>query len=201
MNKRRTGRRPGDPEDTRRAILVSARRCFGASGFDRATIRAIASDAEVDPALVMHHFGDKRGLFVAAHQLPANPADVFGPLPVEQRGFAVARAYLQIFATPDSTALSLLRAATTEPAAAVMLREFFEGVIIPLGLPILHEPGDDGELRLTLLASHLLGVAVARSVVELGPVAQPTLDELAAVIAPVIQVYIDGAGRPGSSHD
>ncbi len=197
MTNRRTGRRPGDPEDTKRTILDAARRTFSAKGFDRATIRSVAAAAEVDPALVMHHFGDKRRLFVAAHELPANPTEVanqIAELPMAERGQAIARFYLDFFA-PGSTPLSLLKAATTEPAAASMLREFVQSAVIPLGVPLLDQPERDGQLRAALIASHLLGIAVARNMVEIAPLAEPTLDELAAAIAPAIQHYIDGQPR------
>lgn len=198
MTARRTGRRPGDSEETRRAILVAARNTFAEKGFDRATIRAIAADAGVDPALVMHYFGDKQGLFVASHELPADPATLFAQmaaLPVEERGVALARAYLEVFAAEDSTALSLVRSASTEPAAAAMLREFIEGAVVPLGVEMLVDPERDGPLRMTLLASHLLGVAVGRRFIEVTPLAGASLDELASGIGPAIQYYIDGWGR------
>jgi AcrR family transcriptional regulator len=67
--KRRPGRRPGE-SGTRQAILAAARRQFAERGWDRATIRAIAEDADVDPALVLHYFGSKTVLFSAAMTWP-----------------------------------------------------------------------------------------------------------------------------------
>ncbi|MEQ4714939.1 helix-turn-helix domain-containing protein [Nonomuraea sp. B19D2] len=46
----------------------SARALFAEVGFERATIRAIAKRAEVDPALVMQYFGSKQELFQWAVQ-------------------------------------------------------------------------------------------------------------------------------------
>src|SRR5581483_2406332 len=54
----RTGRRPGTG-GTREKILGAARAHFARSGFEAATVRAIAADAQVDPALVLHYFGSK----------------------------------------------------------------------------------------------------------------------------------------------
>ena len=51
---------------TEAAILDAARALFAETGFERATIRAVASRAGVDPALVMQYFGSKEGLFAAA---------------------------------------------------------------------------------------------------------------------------------------
>ncbi len=48
-------------------------------------MRSMADEAGVDAALISYHFGSKRGLFGAAMQLPANPAEILatalaGPL-------------------------------------------------------------------------------------------------------------------------
>lgn len=194
-SRRPQGRRPGDPEQTKQTILDAARATFGAKGFDRATIRAIAAEAEVDPALVMHHFGNKRKLFIAAHQLPADPAAVFhaiGELPVEKRGEAAARTFLGLFAHPGSPTISLLRAASSEPAAATMYREFIEHTVIPHGLTILVNPERDGRLRMTLIASQLLGIAVARQILEISTIAKPDIEHIVAAATPTVQAYIDG---------
>jgi len=71
----RSGRRGGD-SGTREAILAAARARFGDLGYDRTTIRGIAADAGVDPALVHHFYGTKESLFAAAMRLPLNPGDV-----------------------------------------------------------------------------------------------------------------------------
>jgi len=66
---KRPGRRPGETH-TRQAILSAARARFAEQGYDGATVRAIARDADVDPALVLHFFGSKRVLFTAATSWP-----------------------------------------------------------------------------------------------------------------------------------
>src|SRR5581483_12152942 len=77
----RTGRRPGTG-GTREKILGAARAHFARSGFEAATVRAIAADAQVDPALVLHYFGSKQGLFKASTDFPVDPA-VFIPKLIE----------------------------------------------------------------------------------------------------------------------
>src|SRR3977135_1600250 len=59
------GRRSGETT-TGQAILASARRHFSTLGYQHTTIRSIAVEAAVDPALVMHFFKNKYELFLAA---------------------------------------------------------------------------------------------------------------------------------------
>ncbi len=71
---RRTGRRPG-ASDTREQIAVAARTQFAEQGYERATFRAIAAAAGVDPALVVHFYGSKEELFRQVMVLPPAIAD------------------------------------------------------------------------------------------------------------------------------
>src|SRR6202451_3327699 len=48
---------------TEARILDAATQVFFAAGYERTTIRAVASAAGVDAALVMHYFGSKQELF------------------------------------------------------------------------------------------------------------------------------------------
>src|SRR5207302_1592042 len=68
------GRRPGSG-GTKEKILGAARVHFSEVGFDGATIREIAAVAGVDPALISHYFGSKEGVFLAAVEFPADPAE------------------------------------------------------------------------------------------------------------------------------
>ncbi|MET0863608.1 MAG: TetR family transcriptional regulator [Nakamurella sp.] len=61
----RSARMPKDDLTARARIRDSAIVYFGRHGFPSATVRAIAADAGVSPALVIHHFGSKDGLRAA----------------------------------------------------------------------------------------------------------------------------------------
>lgn len=188
---RPVGRRPGDPEATRQAILDAARALFAEVGFERATIRAIAQRADVDPALVIHRFGGKQQLFAAAHELP-DPSALLADIehvPPSERGAFIARIYLSAMQSPSSPARSLLRAAATNEAAATMLREFITTSFISQADRIA--PGPDGPRRLALAGSQMMGVLFGRTVLELPPLTSATLDELVGALGPVIQHYLD----------
>ncbi len=192
---RPVGRRPGDPEDTKADILDAARRLFGEVGFDRATVRAIAELADVDPALVIHHFTSKQKLFLAAHEIPFDPDELLDEveqLPPEQRGVGLARLYLTALLAPGSPGLSLLRTAATNDDAARMLNEFVSHALLDRAERLA--PGPDGRRRLALAGAQLVGVVFGRSILALEPLADADVDDLVAAVGPVIQHHLDRSG-------
>lgn len=189
----RTGRRRGD-SGTRGAILAAARTAFAAHGYDRTSVRGIARAAGVDQALVHHFFGTKAGLFAAALQLPANPADVLdgllaGPREDVTRQFLTT--LLSLWDAPDSRApaLALLRSAATQEQAAELVRELFRREVITR-LARLAGDGPDAELRAALAASQVMGLVVARYVLELEPLASAAPEDLVAAVAPVLDAHL-----------
>src|SRR4051812_22214648 len=123
----RTGRRPGN-QDTREAILDSSRKAFSERGFDGASIRAIATGAGVDPALVHHYFGTKEQLFLAAIEAPVNPGEVlpqvFAP-GLDGVGERLVTTFLSVWDSPTGSAVvALFRSAVQHEWSARMLREF-----------------------------------------------------------------------------
>jgi AcrR family transcriptional regulator len=188
----RTGRRPGTP-DTREKILAVARRRFATRGYDATSLRGIATDAKVDPALLIHYFGTKEGLFTAATGLPTGLSEVFGGQEEPTlRDFAEAlvRSYLRFVDSDQSrnAILALVRSAVSNEKAAAMLREFLAAELLPV---IASRTGNENApLRASLVAAQLMGVAMLRHVVRLDPVARATPDEIAALVAPVIEQYL-----------
>jgi AcrR family transcriptional regulator len=194
----RTGRRPGE-SGTRDAILDAARAGFAEAGYEGATIRGIAEAAGVDPALVHHFFGTKEDLFVAAMDLPVNPA-VLAELVLaeglEGAGERLVRTFLSVWDSPPSqdVLLGLIRTAVTNDRAAAMLREFIRRALLEKVAAALGDPdGDpDGVLRAAAIGSHMVGMALLRYVIRLEPLASATPDEIVALLAPRIQSYLTG---------
>jgi AcrR family transcriptional regulator len=204
----RTGRRAGD-SGTREAILASARAQFAAHGYDGATIRAIAADAAVDPALVHHFYGTKERLFAAAMQLPFIPSEAITAALAEisdradeSVGEHMVRSALALWETAEARGAftGLLRSALTSEQAAAMLREFLaEAILGPMASVAAGADQERTPFRVSLVASQMLGLAITRYVLQLGPVAAVSADELAAAVGPAIDRYLTGdiaTGKP-----
>lgn len=191
MTARRTGRRPGDPEITRRSILAAARAVFGRNGYERATMRAIGAEAGVDPGLIHHYFGTKQGLFAAAHEIPFDPSQAIRAIasgPESELGERLTRFYLTVVGAPDSPALSMIRAAASNETASQMLSEFIEDLLLTHAASLTSAANP--RLRFALAAGHLIGIVFARNVIGVRDLAEPDLEVLVAAIAPTIQHYL-----------
>ena len=101
---------------TRAEILSAARARFGAEGYERTTVRAVAADVGIDPALVIRYFGSKDGLFTAAAELALDLPDLSAVSPDELAGVMLPR-FFAVWET-EGTFLPLLRASASSPAAA-----------------------------------------------------------------------------------
>jgi|SRR5829696_2104232 len=190
----RTGRRPG-ASGTREAILDAARRAFAEQGYQRATIRGVAELAGVDPALVHHYFGTKQELFVAAVRLPVNPVEQLAAVLAadpDQVGQRLVEAFLSIWdhAADQSPLLALIRSAVADEQAAALLREFITEEVLG---PIARRVGSpDARLRATLAGSQLIGLAMARYIIRVEPLASTPSAEVAAAVGPTVQRYLTG---------
>jgi AcrR family transcriptional regulator len=191
---KRRGRRPG-PSGTREAITQAARRQFSDLGYDRASIRSVAAEAGVDPALVVHYFGSKQRLFLAAIELPFEVGDLVERLetgPREQVGERVARFALEVLGNPDARArwTGMIRAAASDPDAADILREvltqrIFEPLAEALG-------SEDAQLRANLASSQMVGLVMARYIIAIEPLASADAETVVSAIAPTLQRYLVG---------
>jgi AcrR family transcriptional regulator len=200
---RRSGRRPGNP-DTRQAILEAARETFAQRGFDKASIRAIATSAGVDPALVHHSFGTKDKLFLASMNAPADPAELIpkalagGPDGVGERLVGV---FLGVWDSPAGVAgVALLRSAVNSEWAARLMREFVVTQVLRKAVSELPVDPAQAPLRSSLVASQLAGLALVRYVVKIEPLASAPAEVVVAAVGPTVQRYLTG-DLPGAFDD
>jgi AcrR family transcriptional regulator len=187
------GRRPGT-ESSRAAVLDAARSLFAEVGFERATIRAIAARAGVDPALVHHFFGAKDALLRATLVLPVDPDAVFAVLAENpgDEGRALVARVLKLWSRPQvrEQFTALLRAAMSHEEATAALRDLLTHELVRR---LAGRVGtDDAPLRAALVASQLAGLAMTRFIIGIEPITTATDAQLIAAVGPTIQRYLTG---------
>ncbi|WP_082392719.1 TetR/AcrR family transcriptional regulator [Nocardia arizonensis] len=190
----RSGRRPGR-SGAKEAILAAARTRFARHGFDKTSIRAIAGDAGVDPALVHHYFGTKQQLFVAMAGLPVDPEATLQTIlsaPMDRLGETIVRAVVGVWDSPAGPGLvavlrSMLAGGDMSPA-----RMFILEVVLERVRERIATPEDDGRVRIGLLATQMMGVLVARKLIGVEPIASMPVADLAAAVGPTMQRYLTG---------
>jgi len=184
--------------------MAEARRQFGEAGYTPTTLRSVAAGAGVDPRLVLHYFGSKRGLFLEAVELPVDPSVVveraFRGEP-DAVGERVATLLLSVLDDPTSrqALMGILRSAVTDPEAAELVRDLLTDRIL---LPIARElAADQPEFRASLVASQVVGLAIARHVVGIGPLASASNERLIAALAPALTHYLTGTFALPDDHE
>ncbi|GAA2410200.1 TetR/AcrR family transcriptional regulator [Nonomuraea africana] len=174
-------------EDTKTAILAAARERFAADGYEKATIRGIAADVGIDPAMVMRYFGNKEKLFAAAAHFDLHFPDL-AATPRERVGTAMVLHFLDLWEANEALQV-LLRTGVTNEAAAERMREIFATQLGPLAARLCPDPAT-APARAGLAASQILGFALTRYILRLPPVVAMTREEIVAWLGPTIQRYL-----------
>ncbi|MCF4121266.1 TetR family transcriptional regulator [Antribacter sp. KLBMP9083] len=175
---------------TRAAILAAARERFAADGYDRATVRAIAQDARIDPAMVMRYFGSKEGLFAAAVAVDLRLPDV-ADVPVGSLGRVLVGHFLDLWEDDELRGVltAMLRVGVTNPAGAARMQEIFRDQVLPIALRAVPDPAQ-APARAALVSSQLLGLALTRLVLRFEPAVRLGRGEIVDWLAPTVQRYI-----------
>lgn len=192
------GRRPASSPDAREAILAAARTAFARNGYST-SLRGVARDAGVDPALVHHYFPERAQLFTAAilaspegQELDASALiDGVQHLPDSKQGEALVRLFItQWDILGGDRFAAIIRAALGDGAVLARIREMVvAGIVTPV---VARVAPDRVELRSQLVASQLVGLGVARWVARLGAVRAADAEALAAAVGPTVQRYMTG---------
>jgi AcrR family transcriptional regulator len=170
---------------TETRILTAARQLFGEQGFDRTTIRAIATRAGSDPGLVMRYFGSKEKLFAQAAAIPADGPIEGSP---EQIAELLTAALTEKLAEEPAAALAALRAMFTHPEAAAEVRAAMTAQQRQVAAQL---PGDDALLRSGVIGALTLGLVISRHLVKLDGL-DTSPEELMAVAGPLIEELTTG---------
>ncbi|WP_127841897.1 TetR family transcriptional regulator [Actinomyces wuliandei] len=195
------GRRPAGSPDAREAILAAARAAFARDGY-QTSLRGIARQAGVDPALVHHYFPDRASLFSAAvispsagveADLGARAAEV-ARLPAQDIGANLVRYFVSLWDEVGADRFAaVFRAATSSQDSLAPVAGFiFGGILGPLMERI---SPDRPQLRTQLVASQLIGLGLVRWVVGAEPLAALDVEELVALVGPTLHRYAVGPLR------
>ena len=183
-----TASRPRDRARTEQAVLDAARQLFAEVGYERATIRGVAALAEVDPALVMQQYGSKEGLFAAAASWPTEQETVMSAPRQEVPTAALDDLFSRFEGADREAAVALMRSCLTHPSAVAVVRdevmcERAAAVARTIG-------GEDAELRAGLVGATLIGLAMARYLLEIEPVASADQADLRRLLEPVLRQLV-----------
>ena len=198
----RTGRRPGNP-DTRGHILEVALRCFTRDGFEQTSIRGIAREAEVDPALVHRYFGDKRSVLLAAVRMSIDPRQLIESLVAQQvddhtLAWQVADTWTRTWETGlGSDWFTMVREV---PGLLPMMMTFLNETLVGAAERRLGLSPAQARLRAALVESQVVGFGLSRYITELDALARLSREDFVRLIAPFIHqaLFSDLGVGPGS---
>ena len=176
-------------------IVAAARASFAEHGWAGTTMRGVAREAGVDPALVTYYFSDKRGLLAASLEFPESftrGVAAAQAAPVKRRGRVFMDTMLGLWEDPQTDEIlhSTFVTAAHEPLAMERLREAFAGSILAAVSESLE--GEERYLRASLAASQIIGVAMTRYVWRIGALAELSTEEVSRYVAPSVQRYLSG---------
>jgi AcrR family transcriptional regulator len=175
-------RRRNDAQASRRALLEAAAALFDERGYQGATVRDIGERAGVDAALIARYFGGKEGLYLAALEETERP-----PLPTDP--YAVFAKFLD--KSDEDGSNNPICQAMVSPSLSPELRDqvgalMARRVIGPLSAQLADDGVEQARLRAELLVAIALGTTLTRSSGTLTALAGASLDELHAVLDPLV---------------
>ncbi|KPH98449.1 transcriptional regulator, TetR family [Actinobacteria bacterium OK074] len=202
----RSGRRPGD-SGTREQILSSALHLFADRGYARTTIRAIAEDAGVDPALVHHFFVNKEGVFEAAVNSSLSVSSVFDSISETWPDDHVpdaewfARSYLRFWEDEKTryAMIAIYRTGLADSANSETLRTRVEASAAAWTGHSALRDHPEALARVAMAAGHLIGPAILRYVLKLQPLASMDFDEFLAWVIPTVKTHLSPSPDPSET--
>jgi AcrR family transcriptional regulator len=176
-------------------IERAARRSFAEQGWAGTSLRAIAREVGVDPALVHYYFSSKEELLDAVTTPPPEwieSVQTTTTAPMRERGEAIVRNVVWTWSQPElrDALTSILQTAAHEPRTREKLRTLISASLLPAVAARI----ESGErlLRASLIGSQVLGLVMLRYVWQIEPLASLSDDELVKLVAPTVQRYLSG---------
>ena len=184
--------RPGSRAEQRRRtearILDAATTVFVADGYERTTIRAVASAAGVDAGLVMHYFGSKQELY--RRVIDTAPVPEVSGTPAEAAEQILAGLAGRLASEPVAS-LALLRSMLTNPEAASAASAAIARYEAQIARAI---PAADAGLRAAIISAITLGLSVSRHLIKSDELATADPAQVIELLRPCVLAL---AARPG----
>lgn len=172
---------------TREAIAAAARTMFDEHGYDGASVRAIASEAGIDPALVIRHFGSKEELFLEVMQTSAELQDVLTG-PIESIGRRMVAYFLSDEGASFRDAFVPLSQASHHPKIGRELRKRSKELFVD---PVTERLDDeDSELRVLLSGAQMSGLLNALFVQQREELVAANHDRIIAIYGDAMQAVL-----------
>ncbi|TMR23755.1 TetR/AcrR family transcriptional regulator [Nonomuraea turkmeniaca] len=175
--------------ESKQRILEAARALFREHGYGGTTVRAVATEAGVDAAMVFYFFGTKQGLFGAAIEMPEHVPPAIESIftgGLDGIGARMVRTLVENLDKSNRTPLvTLTRSALTHDESEILLRQYLDREITTRLVTMLGTP--DAAVRVAMLNVQILGLAVARYVARIEPVASASVDDLVSWFGPIVQ--------------
>ncbi|MGV9614791.1 TetR/AcrR family transcriptional regulator [Nocardia xishanensis] len=174
---------------TESRILAAAKRLFAEVGYDRATVRAIATEAETDPGLVMRYFGSKDKLFAQAAGFEAEELIAGTP---EQAAEQLLAALEDKLAAAPIDALASIRSMFTHPEAADEVRS---AMVSRQQQAAQHLAADDADLRAGLIGALTIGAVIGRYLLQLDGLRDAEPERITALLRSAFHDIAHGVPR------
>lgn len=184
---------------TEAAILQAATELFAEGGFERTTIRGVAARAGIDPALVMQYYGSKEGLFAEAARWDPDHTSILTATSDSLAAAAVDDLLARFEGEGREAAVAFMRNCLTHPTASRVMRDEVMCERAEAVADALH--GDERELRAALFGAVLMGVGLARYLIEIEPLAGASPEDVRRLLEPVLQTLVDGSGATATCDD
>lgn len=146
--------------------------------------------------MVHHYFGTKTQLFAAAIHIPIDPMTIIGPLgevPVDQIGRVLPSLLLPLWDSELGKGfIATLRSILGGSNDVSLFRTFLQEVITAEVGSRVDDPPGSGRVRVQFVASQLVGIVMARYILELEPFKSLPVEQIVDTVAPNLQRYLTG---------
>lgn len=194
MTKGRRGPRPAGA-DTRADILNAAMTLFSSQGYDAVSVRMIAREASVDPALVSYYFGGKSNLFVSAMRPEVDDAlleEFLAAIDAENCGEKLIAFVIDFWGTHDTSVrmTGTMQAAPSQAEEQAYLRHLLHDRFL---LPVVDKLSPDAKpLRAELVTVLLMGMMSGSALLGFPRLDALSIPDRARLLGPACEQFLVG---------